>query len=196
MQSKISLKHSLSIAGIAFFLVVVFCLIENQFPRGYYVKTMLPDSEIVLKYTIRLKIPEINVDIVVEQLGLTIDGFMDASKDPASAAWFALGPRPGEKGSAVISGHYGWKNGMPAIFDNLHKLVKGDRLYVEDEKGAITTFVVQEIRTYGQNDDVSAVFTSSDGKAHLNLITCEAVWDKVSKSYSNRLVVFSDKEAK
>jgi len=35
---------------------------------------------------------------------------------------------------------------------------------------------------------------SSDAKAHLNLITCEGVWDKVSKSYSKRLVVFTDRE--
>jgi len=194
MQSKISLKHLLSIAGIAFFLVVVFCLIENQSPRDNYVKAMLPDSEIVPKYTIRLKIPEINVDVAIEPLGLTADQSIDAPKDPFGVAWFNLGPRPGENGNAVISGHYGWKNGIPAVFDNLHKLQKGDNLYIEDEKGIVITFVVNEIRTYSQNDDVSGVFTSSDGKAHLNLITCTGVWDKVSKSYSKRLVVFTDKE--
>jgi hypothetical protein len=32
------------------------------------------------------------------------------------------------------------------------------------------------------------------GKVHLNLITCGGVWDKVGKSYSNRIVVFADME--
>lgn len=147
-------------------------------------------------FPIRLTIPKIKVDATIGQVGLAADGAMDAPKDPASVAWFNLGPRPGENGSAVIAGHYGWKNGIPAAFDNLRKLVKGDKLCVEDGKGATTTFVVREVRTYDQNEDASDVFTSSDGKAHLNLITCGGVYDKIKKSYSNRLVVFTDKEVK
>lgn len=54
--------------------------------------------------------------------------------------------------------------------------------------------MVRELRTYGPKDDVTNVFNSSDGQAHLNLITCEGIWDKASKSYSKRLVIFTDKE--
>lgn len=140
-----------------------------------------------------LTIPKMEVDAIIDQVGLAADWSMAAPKYPANAAWFNLGPHPGDNGSAVIAGHYGWKNGIPAVFDNLHKLIKGDRLYVNDGKGATTTFVVREFRTYGQNEDATEVFSSSDGKAHLNLITCEGIWDKVSKSYSKRLVVFTDK---
>lgn len=143
---------------------------------------------------VRLKIPEIAVDDAVEQVGVTSEGEMGTPKGPTGVAWFSLGPRPGEIGSAVISGHYGWKNGIPAVFDNLYKLRAGDRLYIEDENGVITTFVVRELRRYGENADASEVFTSRDGKAHLNLVTCEGVWNKFSKSYSKRLVVFTDKE--
>jgi len=143
---------------------------------------------------VRLKIPGINIDAVLEHVGLTPLGAMDVPKNPADAAWFNLGPRPGVKGSAVISGHYGWKDGIPAVFDNLHKLREGDKIYVEDEKGAVTVFVVRESRKYDQNADASNVFGSSDGKAHLNLITCGGVWNKAQKSYSDRLVVFTDKE--
>lgn len=119
---------------------------------------------------------------------------MDVPKGPNDVAWFNLGPRPGEIGSAVISGHYGWKNNIPAVFDNLHKLRKGDKVYVEDKNGATITFVVRELRTYDQNEDASDVFGSSDGKAHLNLVTCTGTWNKAQKSYSKRLVVFTDKE--
>jgi sortase A len=141
-----------------------------------------------------IKIPSIRIDAAIEKVALTADGAMDVPKEPADAAWFDLGPRPGEKGSAVIVGHYGWKNGIQAVFDNLYKLQKGDKLYVEDEKGVITAFVVRELRTYGEKEDASDVFVSSDGASHLNLITCEGVWNKTQKSYSNRLVVFTDRE--
>lgn len=143
---------------------------------------------------VRLKIPGIMVDDAVEQVGVTTEGAMGVPKGPTGVAWFSLGPRPGEVGTAVISGHYGWKNGIPAVFDNLYKLHTGDKLYIEDEKGVVTTFVVRELRRFGENADASEVFTSHDGKAHLNLVTCEGVWNKFSKSYSKRLVVFADKE--
>jgi LPXTG-site transpeptidase (sortase) family protein len=119
---------------------------------------------------------------------------MGAPEGPDDVAWFNLGTRPGENGSAVIDGHSGWKDGIPAVFDTLHALHKGDKIYVEDEKGSTTTFVVRELRTLGAKEDATSVFSSSDGKAHLNLITCEGTWDPVSRTSSERLIVFADKE--
>ncbi len=143
---------------------------------------------------VRLKIPKINVDIALEYVGITSQGAVDVPKDPVNAAWFNLGPRPGEIGNAVIDGHSGWKNGIRVAFDNLYKLQKGDRVYVEDDKGVVTSFVVRESKKYDPHADTADVFSSNDGKSYLNLITCEGIWDKVSKSYSKRLVVFTDKE--
>lgn len=153
-----------------------------------------PASQAGSGLPVRLKIPRINLNAPVKYVSLTPQGAMDVPRGPADVAWFNLGPRPGEKGSAVIAGHYGWKNNTPAVFDNLSKLRKGDKVYVANKNGADTTFVVREVRVYGENDDASAVFGTSDGKAHLNLVTCGGTWNKGKKSYSNRLVVFTDKE--
>jgi LPXTG-site transpeptidase (sortase) family protein len=95
-------------------------------------------------------------------------------------------------GSSVIDGHSGYKNNRPAVFDNLYKLQKGDKIYVEDEKGITHAFVVREFHTYGLNDDVSSVFNSNDGVAHLNLITCSGVWNDKEKTHATRLIVFTD----
>ena len=154
----------------------------------------LPTEERVnLGLPVRLRIPKINVDAFVEYVGLTSQGEVGIPKDPANAAWFDLGPRPGENGNSIIVGHYGWNNNIPAVFDNLYKLKSGDKIYIEDEKGAIITFIVRESRRYDPGADVSYVFNSNDGGGRLNLITCEGIWNKVSKSYSKRLVVFTDK---
>lgn len=153
-----------------------------------------PEEQVVFGLPVRLRIPNINVDAAIEQVGVTSRGAMDVPKGPDGAAWFKFGPRPGERGSSVIAGHYGWKNQIPAVFDNLHELQKGDKLYVEDENGVIITFVVRESRRYNAKGNASDVFGSIDGKAHLNLITCEGVWSKVSESRPGRLVVFADKE--
>ncbi len=143
---------------------------------------------------IRLKIPKINVDATFEYKGLTSLGAMDVPKGPDDVAWFDLGTLPGDVGSAVVAGHYGWKDGIPAVFDDLHTLQKGDKIYVENDMKVTLTFIVKEIGTYGENSDASNVFGSSDGMAHLNLITCEGIWNSSKKSYSNRIVVFTDME--
>lgn len=142
----------------------------------------------------RLIIPAIHVDASIERVGLTLAGAMDAPERPANVAWYELGTRPGEQGSAVIAGHSGWRDAIPAVFDNLGVLKKGDLVSVVDDTGATVTFVVREKRIYDPNADTSGVFGSNDGKAHLNLITCEGVWDPATKSSSKRLVIFADKQ--
>lgn len=143
---------------------------------------------------VRLKIPKLNIDAALDYVGITPQGALGVPGGPNDAAWYDQGPRPGQKGDAVIDGHSGWKDNIPAVFDNLHNLQKGDDIYVEDAEGVTTTFVVRAVQTYGRNEADSAVFIPSDGEAHLNLITCEGVWSQAQKSYSNRLVVFADKE--
>lgn len=143
---------------------------------------------------LRLKIPKINVDSAIEHVGLTSEGAIGVPKERENVAWFDTGPRPGDNGSAIIVGHYGINNKKTSAFDNLHRLRKGDKLYVEDDKGVITTFVVRGNRRYDPKADASDVFDSSDGKSHLNLITCEGTWDESTQQYSKRLVVFTDRE--
>ncbi|MFH0852273.1 MAG: class F sortase [bacterium] len=169
-------------------------LFENAAASPKQEQANLPAGEAGFGLPLRLKIPAINVDSAIEYVGLAPNGAMDVPKSQNDVAWFQLGPRPGENGSAVMAGHYGiWKNGKGSVFDNLHKLSKGDKLYVEDDKGMIISFVVRESQSYDPNADARAVFVSNDGKPHLNLITCEGVWNKISRSYSKRLVVFADK---
>lgn len=143
---------------------------------------------------VRLKIPSIHVDSVVEHVALTPQGAMDVPKNPADVAWYNLGPRPGERGSSVVAGHYDTKKGAPAVFSELRALQKGSKIYIESEDGVITTFVVREIKKYDRNANAADVFGSNDDGAHLNLVTCEGAWNKSTKSYSKRLVVFADKE--
>lgn len=176
---------------VSFFLVVI--LLPDSTALGS-TEGVAASPQAASPLLVRLKIPVIQVDAAMVSVGLAPDGSMDAPKGPADVAWYALGPSPGEVGSAVIAGHFGWKDNIPAVFDNLSALRKGDKIYVENEKGETVTFVVREKRMFGEKGNATEVFSSSDGKEHLNLITCEGVWNKETKSYSQRLVVFADKE--
>ena len=139
---------------------------------------------------VRLIIPSINVDTTIEPVGLTPSGAMDTPNNATNVGWFNLGSRPGEIGSAVIDGHFDSENSANGVFLNLSELRKGDSIQVEDSAGTTKTFVVRESHEYdpGYLEDV---FTRSDG-SHLNLITCDGVWDKDKKSFDKRLIVFAD----
>jgi LPXTG-site transpeptidase (sortase) family protein len=152
----------------------------------------VPSKKIALVKN-KLQIPSIGVDANIESLGLTSAGAMDSPVGPNDVGWYSLGPKPGTVGSAVMDGHFGWKNKIPAVFDNLSKLKKGDKILVIDENGIKTTFIVRELRVLANNADATAVFTSTDGKSHLNLITCNGQWDVATKNRPNRLIVFADK---
>ncbi len=141
-------------------------------------------------------IPALGIDTTIESVGLTSTGAMDSPVGPDTVGWFKFGTSPGEIGNAVIDGHSGWKNNRPAVFDTLYKIKKGDKIYTTDEKGILTTFIVRAFHSFDPNEDASSVFISTDGIAHLNLITCSGVWNPITKSHSTRLVVFTDKEIK
>ncbi len=160
-------------------------------------KTALPTTpkitESIPSYPARIVIPVINVDASLDYVVLGPNGILKAPKVPANAGWFAWGPVPGQMGSAVIDGHFGYENNIPAVFDNLHKLQTGDVLTVIDDLGVNINFVVRELRVFSNKDDTSSIFGLADSKARLNLITCQGAWDQEQKSYSGRLVVFTDK---
>jgi LPXTG-site transpeptidase (sortase) family protein len=168
--------------------------IDQSEKTSQKIEENIPAVEIVAGIPEHLRIPSIGVDAFIESAGLTDLGAMAVPEGPVNVAWFSLGPRPGAVGSAVIAGHYGWKNGINAVFDSLSQLKRGDEIYVQDTMGYIMSFVVSGVVIYGENDSTTAVFSSNDGIAHLNLITCGGVWNAKRKSYSERIVVFTDKK--
>lgn len=154
----------------------------------------VPQKKVLSKVSsglpVRLFIPAINVNAEIQHVGVTSAGEMEVPKNTVDVGWFKLGSRPGEKGSAVISGHFDGKDGKAGVFNNLHKLKKGDKLYIKDDKETVTIFIVRESRIY-EPGYAEEVFSLNDS-AHLNLITCDGVWDGAKKNYSKRLVVFAD----
>lgn len=141
---------------------------------------------------VRLRIPVIGVDAAIETVGQTAAGLMDVPKDDDNVAWYQLGQRPGEIGSAVIDGHYGVKGGRDLVFEKLDKLLPGDKIYIEDDMGVITTFSMRTSQSFEALADASSVFYSNDNQAHLNLITCDGRWNTATKSFPQRLVIFAD----
>ena len=164
----------LQVLTTAFILVAAYGLfLWSVLPENRFVLTITSEIEVErVGIPVNIKIPSIALEADIVSLGLTANGSMDVPSDPFDTGWYELGARPGEPGTAVIDGHVNWWYGTSAVFANLHKLKLGDSIMVQDEWGTTTTFVVREIRSFDASADASAIFNSSDGMAHLNLITC------------------------
>ena len=140
---------------------------------------------------VRLIIPKIGLNAAIEDVGLTADKAMAPPSGPDTVGWYKFGPRPGNRGSAVMDGHSGYADGRAAAFDDLASLRKGDLLFVEDAKGVLVRFVVRGSRVYDRDANASDVFGRKEGR-HLNLVTCTGAWDAAAGTHAQRLVVFTD----
>jgi len=185
---------SLSFTACILFLLFSFLYLTKNLNKKQAVQNQASQTQIIPKPTpgmpVRLIIPAIQVDAGIQNLGVTDQGEMEVPSTIIDVGWFKPGSRPGDIGSAVISGHFNGTSGEPGVFAQLETLKKGDELHVKDDRGTSLTFIVRESRIFdpGYADEV---FGKND-TAHLNLVTCDGYWDPNKKSYSKRLVVFSD----
>ena len=145
---------------------------------------------------VRLAIPKLNINAGFQYNGLEPDGTMEVPSNIYDVGWFTGSVQPGEKGVAIVTGHVAQIRKSVVtklgVFSDLGALNVGDTLSVVNDRGASTTFVVRAVRTYDPAADATDVFTSTDGGAHMNIITCEGVWNQAALSYTQRLVVFTE----
>lgn len=135
----------------------------------------------------RLAVPAIGLDARVAPVGLDSLGAMDVPGTADEVAWYELGPRPGERGNAVLAGHNVW-NGRPGAFANLRRLRVGDRIDVTTSMQEWFSYQVEEVRSYpAERAPLDRVFGASD-RPTVTLITCAGRPDP-SGSYPDRLVV-------
>ena len=139
---------------------------------------------------LRLKIPTIKLDAAVESVAKTATGQMDVPKDVKNVAWYNLGPRPGEPGNAVISGHYDDPKG-PTVFYTLGKLKVGDPVIVTNGDGVDLTFAVIGKESYPVDQAPLNRIFGFDLERDLNLITCSGRWNPKVHSYNQRLVIYT-----
>lgn len=149
-----------------------------------------PDQEPFVERPVRIRIPALGVDTVVQWVGLDEQGRMATPSNYVDTAWYERGPIPGTIGNAVIAGHLDSASG-PAVFYRLGDLRPGDEVIVLTSDGVELTFIVQSGETYAVADaPLERIFGPADD-ARLNLITCSGRFDRSVGEYDQRLVVYT-----
>ncbi len=173
-------------------------LIISQFPENptlIYTRPVSASVEAVSPgLPVRLLIPSIEVDALVQDVGLADDGSgeLGVPDNFRDVGWYRAGAAPGEDGIAVMDGHVDGRNVPKAVFYNLAKLKQGDLVKVVDERGQTFEFVVLTSKIYDYDAQTDEVFRGDNNVARLNLITCAGAWNKATKLYDKRVVVFTE----
>ncbi len=142
---------------------------------------------------IRLLIPIIGVNAPIEAVGVRPDDNLAVpARNPwVDVGWYGSGPRPGERGSAVIDGHLDRPGGFPAVFWRLQDLHLGDEVMVIDASGKTLRFHVTGTAFYSpQEAPIQEIFGNETG-TYLNLITCAGDWIPSQHQTTLRLVVYT-----
>jgi sortase (surface protein transpeptidase) len=116
---------------------------------------------------------------------------MGTPRNPWNTAWYAPGPRPGQLGNAAIDGHVDYHDVGEVVFWNLRRLAPGDEVLIVTDNGLTLRFVVRGSAMYTPSSAPVASIFGPAATPNLNLITCGGVFDPATRSYDQRLVVFT-----
>ncbi len=144
-------------------------------------------------YPSRLKIPSINVDAHVQNVGITAKGSMAVPTNFTDVGWFRNGVVPGAVGTAVIDGHLNDGLGLDGVFGHLSDLNIGDEIDVVSVGGQTLHFKVTNTTEYAIDDPTAAgkIFAASSVPT-IRLITCDGDWLSDQKVYNKRFVVTAE----
>ncbi|MZE56455.1 class F sortase [Streptomyces sp. SID5770] len=136
-------------------------------------------------------VPAITIEAPVIDLGLDAKGQLAAPPvdDPRVVGWYAKGPTPGERGTAVVVGHRDTRTG-PAVFLNLGVLNPGNTVRIARADGKVAVFTVDRVKTYAKDDFPDKEVYGATGRPELRLLTCGGAFDRKT-GYEANIVVFA-----
>jgi len=141
---------------------------------------------------VEITINSINVRAGIDQIGLAPDGTLEAQplSRASFAAWYRLGPAPGQVGPAVITGHVDTKNSL-GVFFYLGRLRPGDQVVITRADGRTVSFGVDSVASFPKSAfPTQLVYGATDYPA-LRLVTCGGQFDRSVGSYDDNVVVFA-----
>jgi LPXTG-site transpeptidase (sortase) family protein len=188
----------INIVGLAFIAGVSWYIYrdpiqEIQSPTAPIVDSTVTFGEVSSSTPETLIIPSIELNAHIVPVGKTKAGNMNVPADFGNVGWYKYGALPGRSGNAVIDGHFDNGKGQSAVFYNLSRMRVGDSVFVINKDGQKIQFKVKEISLVSVDELQSDKVFGNTTDMNLNLITCDGVWMPDRKTYTERLVVFTER---
>ena len=136
-----------------------------------------------------IRIPTLEVDSPIVATGVHEDGTVAVPPSADVAGWFDLGPRPGERGPAVVMAHVDSAHTGPGVFYRLREIQAGAVVTIVTTTGPVD-FVVRRVEQHAKvefpTDDVYGPVPG----AELRLVTCGGGFDRSVRSYDDNIIVY------
>lgn len=123
---------------------------------------------------VRVRIPAAGVDAgPVLDLGLAADGTVEVPSvaDAGRIGWYDKGVTPGQKGPAVLIGHFDTVEG-PAVLRNVSKVKVGDAVSVVRADGRTAEFKVRALEQVDKKTFPTQKVYGDTDRPELRIITC------------------------
>ncbi len=140
----------------------------------------------------RITIPTLDVKANIEVVGKDKQGRMDVPKQTDQVAWYKYGAKAGQTGNVVLAGHLDDQEG-PAVFYDLAKMKKGQRIEVTGKTGQQVSYVVTNVMSYPVDEAPVGSIFGATVMNKLTLISCIGTFSE-SKGYDQRLVVTAEQD--
>lgn len=141
-----------------------------------------------------LIIDSLKISANVEIVSVEPNGSMQVPANYNNVGWLKTSSKLGQSGNLVLSGHYDTPSGAPAVFFNLQKIKQGDIITVvtQTDSGLLYDKKYKVTSSYladpNNKTHVKEAFKNTTHPT-ITLITCNGIWNSVTKEYSHRVVV-------
>jgi sortase (surface protein transpeptidase) len=148
-----------------------------------------PNSNVV---PTRVRIPSIEVDATIIDLGLNPDRSLEVPKNWEETGWYTGRSVPGEIGPSVVVGHVDSAAYGPAVFFRLKELDTGDRVEIDRSDGSIAVFRVTDSVLVLKTEFPTEQVYGPTAQPTLRLITCGGRFDEATGSHLANLIVYAE----
>ena len=139
---------------------------------------------------VRLSIPQLNIDMRIDAMGLDGDGAMALPDNASDAGWYKFGPGvANEAGATVIAAHVDSRHDGIGPFSRLKDASPGSTISVAGSDGSSVDYVVTEVRSVGKIDAPMAEVFDRAGDPRLTLVTCGGEFDSSTGHYIDNIIL-------
>ncbi len=139
---------------------------------------------------VRLSIPQLNIDMRIDAMGLDGDGAMALPDNASDAGWYKFGPGvANEAGATVIAAHVDSRHDGIGPFSRLKDASPGSTISVAGSDGSTVDYVVTEVRSVGKIDAPMAEVFDRAGDPRLTLVTCGGEFDSSTGHYVDNIIL-------
>ena len=137
-----------------------------------------------------IRIPAIGVSSRVIPLRLNPDGTMQTPRSVSVTGWYEPWREPGERGTAVITGHVDSVSG-PGVFYRLRELRRGDVIRIERADRSVVRFRVEGLERWPKAAFPTRKVFRPTRISTLRLVTCSGNFDTSTGHYVDNTIVYA-----